>query len=272
MVPAAPNASLIDPLPSWRLRWAKRIIASGALFRACCEAVALGLLREQDQARYSAEVYLNLTDRLDSELNRYPEELVGEALARHAPNNTLLDVYCARGRQALYFCDKGFRVTGIDFNPSMIERARALAIRRGARADFISAEFPGVELAQSYGVVYLSAWGYARNLGQQRRIELLRRCRSLLVARGIVVLGYRCAAAHRQAWRNVLYWITRISAAFSRGHLRLQVGDQLRERELIHMFKQGEAQSEAGLAGFEVLEEISAPWRNTKFLILRSAE
>lgn len=37
---------------------------------------------------------------------------------------TILDIGCGPGRDALFFTERGFSVTGIDFSPAMIERAR----------------------------------------------------------------------------------------------------------------------------------------------------
>jgi cyclopropane fatty-acyl-phospholipid synthase-like methyltransferase len=50
----------------------------------------------------------------------------------------ILDVGCGTGENALYFAARGHQVTGIDFIPEAIDRARRKAQERGLNASFIA--------------------------------------------------------------------------------------------------------------------------------------
>jgi SAM-dependent methyltransferase len=49
----------------------------------------------------------------------------------------VLDAGCGTGEHALFFADRGHRVTGIDFVDEAIRRARAKAAERGLAAEFL---------------------------------------------------------------------------------------------------------------------------------------
>jgi SAM-dependent methyltransferase len=61
------------------------------------------------------------------------------AFAAVAPRVTgpVLDAGCGTGEHALFFAARGHRVTGIDFVPEAIRRARAKAAERGLSVDFL---------------------------------------------------------------------------------------------------------------------------------------
>jgi len=54
-------------------------------------------------------------------------------LAALVPGGTLLDVGCGEGRHALAAAALGFRVTGVDYEPGALRRARRFAREKGAR-------------------------------------------------------------------------------------------------------------------------------------------
>ena len=64
------------------------------------------------------------------------------------PGAALLDVGCGEGRHAIAAARRGFRVTGADFEPLALARARAAAREAGAavrlvKADALALPFPG---------------------------------------------------------------------------------------------------------------------------------
>jgi SAM-dependent methyltransferase len=64
-----------------------------------------------------------------------PEEI--EFVRAHVkPGGRLLDVGCGAGREAIGFARAGYRVTGIDLAPAMIEAARRLAAEAGLAIEF----------------------------------------------------------------------------------------------------------------------------------------
>lgn len=55
----------------------------------------------------------------------------------------LLDLACGEGRNAVWFAERGWRATGVDFSEVALEKARALAAERGVEAEWRQADLVG---------------------------------------------------------------------------------------------------------------------------------
>jgi 2-polyprenyl-3-methyl-5-hydroxy-6-metoxy-1,4-benzoquinol methylase len=62
-----------------------------------------------------------------------------------AIEGTVLDVGCGTGENALYVASRGLDVVGVDAAPTAIERARAKAIERDIRVEFLVADALALE-------------------------------------------------------------------------------------------------------------------------------
>lgn len=69
-----------------------------------------------------------------------PNRFVAEAFAGVRPQGRALDLACGEGRNAIWLAEQGWEVTGVDFSRVAIERARALAGRRGVAVRFLEAD------------------------------------------------------------------------------------------------------------------------------------
>jgi SAM-dependent methyltransferase len=96
-----------------------------------------------------------------SQANRF---LVNEAEGL-APGRAL-DIACGEGRNAVWLAERGWRVTGVDFSPAGLEKARALATARGVKATWIAADLldyePEAEAFELVIVFYLQVPGAQR--------------------------------------------------------------------------------------------------------------
>lgn len=72
---------------------------------------------------YWNEKFLNRSDKL---LN--PEKSIIENI-KYFKEGSVLDIACGDGRNTLFFLEKGFRVTGIDFSSKALERLKMFARR-----------------------------------------------------------------------------------------------------------------------------------------------
>lgn len=68
----------------------------------------------------------------------------------------VLHVQCHIGHDTISLARRGARVTGVDFSPASLERARELARRSGARIDFVEADSTAlpVELHNRFDLAY----------------------------------------------------------------------------------------------------------------------
>ena len=71
--------------------------------------------------------------------DRPDEEEAGIILKLLKPEEgaSLLDVACGYGRHALLLAQRGLKVTGVDYSPGLIAKAKALAAERNVSADFL---------------------------------------------------------------------------------------------------------------------------------------
>jgi SAM-dependent methyltransferase len=79
--------------------------------------------------------YRDLGPPRDREPNRFLVEEVNGLEPGRA-----LELGCGEGRNARWLAERGWRVTAVDFSPVALERARALAERRGLAVDWVRAD------------------------------------------------------------------------------------------------------------------------------------
>lgn len=106
---------------------------------------------------------------------------VSEALVEAAdprPGARVLDVACGSGNAALVAARRGCEVTGIDYVPAWVERARRRADADGVAADFRAGDAQALDVPDASVDVALSVFGvmFAPDQGLAAR-ELLRVCR-----------------------------------------------------------------------------------------------
>lgn len=90
----------------------------------------------------------------------------------------VLDIACGSGTAALVAARRYCEVTGIDYVPALIERARQRAVAEGLGADFQVADAQALPFADASFDVILSVYGVQFAPDQQRAAsELLRVCR-----------------------------------------------------------------------------------------------
>lgn len=68
-----------------------------------------------------------------------PNRLFAAEVAGLEPGRAL-DLACGEGRNAVWLAERGWRATGVDFSEVALEKARALAARRGVEVDWVHAD------------------------------------------------------------------------------------------------------------------------------------
>jgi len=80
-----------------------------------------------------------------------------------APGSALLDLGCGFGRHALELARRGYRMTGLDFNPTYLEVAAREAKRQGLDgARFVEGDFRALTFDAEFdaGYSYFTSFGY----------------------------------------------------------------------------------------------------------------
>jgi SAM-dependent methyltransferase len=95
-----------------------------------------------------------------------------------------LDVACGEGRNAVWLAEQGWTVTGVDFSPIGLDKARRLAAGRGVEVTFVLADVRTYQSEPDFDLVvvlYLHLPAPARTEAFGRAAAALRRGGTLLV-------------------------------------------------------------------------------------------
>ena len=106
-------------------------------------------------------------------------------LARHGGGTRALDFGCGTGRSSRFLKERGYRVTGVDISPQMIEQAQALDPTGDYR---LVRDAAYEELGAGTFDVVLAAFTFDNIPGVGRRTSILGGLRDLLAPAGVIVL------------------------------------------------------------------------------------
>lgn len=85
-----------------------------------------------------------------------------EAALAPAPGDAVLDLACGSGRHAIRMARRGYRVTGVDFNPRYLELAEAEARRAGVTVEWMARDMRALDFTARFDRVYsfFTSFGY----------------------------------------------------------------------------------------------------------------
>ncbi|MEL6169874.1 MAG: class I SAM-dependent methyltransferase [Pseudomonadota bacterium] len=135
--------------------------------------------REMWDARFEGEDYLFGTE---------PAIFVTERAGILADGSEILCVADGEGRNSVWLAEQGHAVTAFDISPVGVEKARALATRRGAKVDFHIAGIDDWDWSRSYDSV---AGIFIQFLSPEARPQAFSRIRDAIRPGGVLLLhGY----------------------------------------------------------------------------------
>ncbi len=158
------------------------------------------------------------------------------------------------GGEAIALAREGYRVTGFDFVPAMIESSRSHARAAGVEAEFVLADMVGLDLGpRRFDAVYVTPLVCSFISGRERRIEALRRLgRHVAPAGPVVFTAYfiRDAVAF---FELLLVWLRRreqVGAEFGDWYTRFMTPQGTIGRSYVHRAFARQVIREARAAGF----------------------
>jgi SAM-dependent methyltransferase len=158
------------------------------------------------------------------------------------------------GREAIPLAQKRFKVTGVDFVPEMVEKAKEIAASHGLKIEGLVQEISKIDVpAESYDVAWLSAAMYSCIPTRSRRIAMLQRISKALIPGGYFICQFRWDTSGGSA--HLWELVRKIVAFLTLGNLWYERGDTLpNNMEFIHAFSQeDEVRSEFTEGGFEIM-------------------
>ena len=226
-------------------------------------------MRPDDLIEFSRQFYANphLVEGLTQEEHTPPELYADEVtLLGKLPKTggALLLLGVGGGREAIPLARLGFAVTGVDFVPAMVERAKANAARHGLSIEGLVQEISSLNLpAASYEVAWLAAAMYSCVPGRSRRVAMLERIRDTLVPGGHFICQFFWRPSPTDSPRGRL--LRKAIAGLTLGNFTYEPGDMLLgNHEFIHAFGSADAVRDEFLAaGFEVTH-LQVPQRGVR--------
>lgn len=103
-------------------------------------------------------------------------DFIEKALAP-APGEAVLDLACGSGRHAIHMARRGYRVTGVDFNPRYLEIAAEEARRAGVKVEWVACDMRELDFPGAFDCVYsyFTSFGYYSDEENERVLERIAR-------------------------------------------------------------------------------------------------
>lgn len=117
---------------------------------------------------------------------------------------SLLDLCCGPGRHAVEFAHRGFRVTGVDRSPFLLDRARENASKAGASIEWIMEDMRNFVRPAKFDLAcnLFTSFGYFKN--EQDDLRVLRNIHRSLKETGVLVIEVLGKERLARTWQNTI--------------------------------------------------------------------
>lgn len=244
-----------------------RIVFAQSLVRLGCFLVNLGqfilqslavmVMRADELVEFSRQDYIKYGGYFTQEnfvaSGLKPEEnVILEKMPLRKGRLILLGI--GGGREAIPLAQLGFEITGVDFLPQMLEKAKENFRNRGFSISGLYQEISNLDIPDNYyDVAWLFASMYSSIPTKTKRINMLKAIKRTLRPGGYFALQFFWVTEYKPL--KIAELIKRIFAWLTLGNLQYEKGDiLLKGGGFIHMFSsEDEVRSEFDKGGFEVV-------------------
>lgn len=182
--------------------------------------------------------------------------LLARVRDRILPHGAVLVVGSGVGRECFALAEAGWRVTGIEFSPTMVDLSRKEAAARGLDVDFRQADIREHVLDHApLDGIFFTYDVYSFIPLRRERITLLRRLRSWLRPGGVVFLSARRVLSWYDRLILSLQWLALSRAGeaeWGDSHTRWIPNDGVLHRSFVHVFSSRQLSAETTAAGFDI--------------------
>lgn len=222
---------------SYRIKFGRSLLRLGSFI----QSLPVVIMRPDDLVKFSRQSYNNPQDveswsddnLIDAGLDEDEQKLLS-----HIPikNGELLLLGLGGGREAIHLAKMGFEVTGVDFIPAMVEKAKEKAISRGVKIKGIVQEISKLNVPnETYDVIWISRSMYSCIPTRKRRVNMVRRISNALKTGGVLICQYHCDSKTKESRKS--YYFRRAIALFTLGNFAYEEGDRLwLNIEYVHAF------------------------------------
>jgi SAM-dependent methyltransferase len=241
---------------SVRIRTSKFLLRLGAFI----QSLPIVIMKADDLVEFSRQTYAE-----PDSVNDWSEEIIINAglnpyeidLVKVMTSNRgkLLLLGIGGGREAIPFATMGFQVTGVDYIPAMVERAKQNAEKHGVYIEGLVQEISRLDVPEaSFDVIWISRAMYSCVPTRTRRIRMLQKIKKALKPDGT----FFCLFYANLDWKNDGKGerLRQIIAASPFGNKEYTYGDFLSSNlEFVHIFtSESEICSELEEGGFHITQ------------------
>jgi SAM-dependent methyltransferase len=117
---------------------------------------------------------------------------------------SLLDLCCGPGRHAVEFAQRGFRVTGVDRSPFLLDRAREHALQAGAEVEWVQEDMRRFDRPGTFDLAcnLFTSFGYFED--EHDDIRVLRNLYASLKENGVLVLEMLGKERLARTWQSAM--------------------------------------------------------------------
>jgi len=239
-----------------RIKAAKLLIKLGRLIQSS----AVVVMRPDDLVEFSRRHYFKPTNvqgwsdvqMVNSGLSTQEQSLLDKS---NVKKGRMLLLGVGGGREAIPLAKMGFEVTGIDFIPQMVERAKENAEKNGVKISGLVQEISKLDLPENtFDIAWLSAAMYSCVPTLKRRVNMLKKINYSLKPGSCFMLGFLWNPNEHISSKSFL--IKKLIACLTLGNLNYERGDILRfNLEFIHTFSSiDELKAEIIQSGSELVD------------------
>lgn len=219
------------------------------------QSLAVMVMRDEDLTKFSQQAYIRQVklwsheDFVDKGLG-LEENLLLEKLPLQ--KGRLLLLLIGGGREAIPLAQRGFEITGVDFVPEMLEKAKENAMKRGIVIHGLLQEISTLDVPENYyDVVWIYAAMYSCIPTRAKRVETLKRIKRALRPGGYFACQFLW---YTYSPLKIGEFIKKCFALLTLGNLKYEQGDTLFKGEaFMHIFSSEDAvRLEFEEAGFEL--------------------
>jgi SAM-dependent methyltransferase len=205
------------------------------------QSLAIMVMRPDDLVEFSRQDYSTLESlgdwsseqTVDSGLNPLESACLEKIPIK---NGRVLLLGLGGGRDAIPLAQRGFEVTGVDYIPEMVQRAKTNAAKRGVKIEGLVQEISEIDaLPDSYDLVWLTNSMYSSVPTRRRRVAMLQRLHGTLRPGGFLICTFHWEK--RREPSQLAEWARKLFAIITLGNLSYERGDILwLKREFLHVF------------------------------------
>jgi 2-polyprenyl-3-methyl-5-hydroxy-6-metoxy-1,4-benzoquinol methylase len=246
-----------------RIRVARFLIRLGTFIKS----MSIRVMRPDDLIEFGRQSYArpNTVNCLSSEeVTSRGLDLFETGLLEKVPvkKGRLLLLGVGGGREAVSLAHLGFAVTGVDFIPELVEKAKENAAKKGVMIEGLVQEISQLEVPPgSYDLVWLSNFMYSAIPTRRRRVQMLRRIHQALTPSGHFICSFQWGPPYR--YSPAAEFVRKVFAFLTLGNLWFEPGDVHTGLEFFHVFSsEAELISEFDEGGLTVMTlQIPEGWK-----------